>query len=102
MGRGQCPSRISATLNKNQSQPIVATRTKTENTIGIKLLRMRNEYRSTAKPQRNPHLNLTGQGYWRDETVALQNIFLLSDTRLSADSLLVANHESCINRGETR
>jgi hypothetical protein len=69
MGRGQCPSRISATLNKNQSQAIVATRTTMENTIGIKPPRMRNEYRGTAKPQRNLRLNLTGQGYCDDRLV---------------------------------
>jgi hypothetical protein len=51
-------------LNKNQSQPAVATRTTIENTIGTQALRMRNEYRGTVKPQRNPNLNLTGQRYW--------------------------------------
>jgi hypothetical protein len=30
---------------------------------------MRNEYRGTVKPQRNPRLNLTGQGYLRSRSV---------------------------------
>jgi hypothetical protein len=57
---GQYTKRYPTTLNKNQSQPAVATRTTIENTIGTQALRMRNEYRGAVKPQRNPRLNLTG------------------------------------------
>jgi hypothetical protein len=56
----QYPKRYPTTLNKNQSQPAVATRTTIENTIGTQALRMRNEYRGAVKPQRNPRPNLTG------------------------------------------
>jgi hypothetical protein len=62
---GQYPKRYPTTLNKNPSQPAVATRTTIQNTIGTQALRMRNEYRGAVKPQRNPRLNLTDQPYWR-------------------------------------
>jgi hypothetical protein len=51
-------------LNKKQSQPAVATKTRIENTIGTQALRMRNEYPGAAKPQRNSFvkLNIGGAG----------------------------------------
>src|SRR5258708_23244467 len=69
-GEGAKPGRpflkiLSAWVNMNQSQYVVRETAMAENTNLVRRFCVIDKrYRGIVRPQRNPRLNLTGQGYW--------------------------------------